>query len=176
MLHAGIIEPLRPIAGIGAFDAPSYVLDISPFVPLLADSKPHNFTLVVEGQGEHGSINEGWLFSASIFTSLDPSGARTTGKILTHSTDSKTTVDIPKDVRDPSTIDPKTLTNFVTRSFRKLSISSTVVTGTGGSKVVTFDQDMTFSNQQSLAPENVYQVSDQMVLGQDAISACLPQE
>ncbi|KAA1074511.1 hypothetical protein PGT21_008337 [Puccinia graminis f. sp. tritici] len=147
----------RPIAAIGAFDAPTYVLDISPFVPLLADSKPHNFTLRVVGQGENGSINEDWVFSAAVFVGLDPSATRTTGSILTHFTDSKTTVEVPKDIRIPPNLDPKSLTSFTTRSFRQLSISSSVVTGTGELKIVKVEQDMTFVNQQTWAADTAYQ-------------------
>ncbi|PLW07813.1 hypothetical protein PCANC_21050 [Puccinia coronata f. sp. avenae] len=147
----------RPIAAIGAFDSPTYVIDISPFIPLLSDSKAHNFTLFVQGQGENGSINPDWIFSASVFASLDPSGARTTGKILTHSTDSKTTVGAASAASTPPKIDPKDLVSFVTHSFRYLSISSTVVTGTGGSQVFKTEQDMTFINQQSWLPGGAYQ-------------------
>ncbi|KAH9443464.1 hypothetical protein Pst134EA_032654 [Puccinia striiformis f. sp. tritici] len=139
----------RPIAAIGAFDAPTYTIDISPFVPLLSDSKPHNFTIFVEGQGEKGSINQEWLFSASVFISLDPTGVRTTGRMLTYLTDSKTTVDVPKEVRIPPNMDPKSLISFATHSFRKLEISSNIVTGTKGAQVVKVEQDMTFINQQS---------------------------
>ncbi|PLW19011.1 hypothetical protein PCANC_09834 [Puccinia coronata f. sp. avenae] len=109
------------------------------------------------GQGENGSINPDWIFSASVFASLDPSGARTTGKILTHSTDSKTTVGAASAASTPPKIDPKDLVSFVTHSFRYLSISSTVVTGTGGSQVFKTEQDMTFINQQSWLPGGAYQ-------------------
>ncbi|OAV95954.1 hypothetical protein PTTG_04787 [Puccinia triticina 1-1 BBBD Race 1] len=148
----------RPIAAIGAFDAPTYVIDISPFVPILADSKPHNFTLRVDGQGENGSINGDWLFSASVFVGLDPSGSRTTGSILTHHTDSQTTVDVPNDARIPPNVDSKTLVRFATHSYRKLSISSSVVTGTGGKKIVTVEQDNTFINQQTWGGGTSYQL------------------
>ncbi|KAI7953962.1 hypothetical protein MJO28_006509 [Puccinia striiformis f. sp. tritici] len=147
----------RPIAAIGAFDAPTYTIDISPFVPLLSDSKPHNFTIFVEGQGEKGSINQEWLFSASVFISLDPTGVRTTGRMLTYLTDSKTTVDVPKEVRIPPNMDPKSLISFATHSFRKLEISSNIVTGTKGAQVVKVEQDMTFINQQSWGPGAAYQ-------------------
>ena len=134
-------------------------MDISPFIPLLSDTKPHNFTIFVEGQGEKGSINQEWLFSASVFMSLDPSGVRTTGSMLTYLTDSKTTVDVPTEVRVPFNMDPKNLVSFATHSFRKLEISSSIVTGTRGIQVVKVEQDMTFINQQSWGPGGTYQVS-----------------
>jgi hypothetical protein len=168
----GSSKLFRPIAAIGAFDSPTYVIDISPFIPLLSDSKAHNFTLFVQGQGENGSINPDWIFSASVFASLDPSGARTTGKILTHSTDSKTTVGAASAASTPPKIDPKDLVSFVTHSFRYLSISSTVVTGTGGSQVFKTEQDMTFINQQSWLPGGAYQVSDDALV-QNSKARCI---
>lgn len=144
----------RPIAAIGAFDAPSYIIDISPFVPYLSDSKAHNFTLVVVGQGINSSINSEWIFSGSVFVTLDPSNARTTGEMITHFTDSNTTVmPLPTEYDLHST----SLVNFVTKSYRKLSISSIVITGSGQPQVVKAEQDYSYSNQQSWIPPGTYQ-------------------
>jgi len=144
----------RPIAAIGAFDAPSYIIDISPFVPYLSDSKAHNFTLVVLGQGVNSSINSEWFFSGSVFVTLDPSNARTIGEMITHFTDSKTTV-----VPLPTGYDQhsSSCVNFVTKSYRKLSISSLVITGSGEPQIVKTEQDYSYSNQQSWIPSGVYQ-------------------
>lgn len=151
----GLKQP-RPIAAIGAFDAPSYIIDISPFVPYLSDSKAHNFTLVVVGQGINSSINSEWIFSGSVFVTLDPSNARTTGEMITHFTDSNTTVmPLPTEYDLHST----SLVNFVTKSYRKLSISSIVITGSGQPQVVKAEQDYSYSNQQSWIPPGTYQVS-----------------
>lgn len=57
----------RPIAAIGALNAPSYTMDITPFVPLLSDGENHNFTIIVEGQGQgNGSTNPKWIISGSM--------------------------------------------------------------------------------------------------------------
>ncbi|KAI9606997.1 hypothetical protein KEM48_001653, partial [Puccinia striiformis f. sp. tritici PST-130] len=128
----------RPIAGIGAFDAPTYILDISPFIPYLSDSKAHNFTMIVEGQ--------------------DPSGARTTGDIISYSTDSNTTVDpSPKGLNFSPDTDSNDSINFVTESYRKLSISSILITGSGEPRLVKFEQDFSYMNEQSWIPRGDYQ-------------------
>ncbi|KAI7962979.1 hypothetical protein MJO28_001073 [Puccinia striiformis f. sp. tritici] len=148
----------RPIAGIGAFDAPTYILDISPFIPYLSDSKAHNFTMMVEGQGENRSINSEWIFSGSVFMTLDPSGARTTGDIISYSTDSNTTVDpSPKGLNFSPDTDSNDSINFVTESYRKLSISSILITGSGEPRLVKFEQDFSYMNEQSWIPRGDYQ-------------------
>ena len=50
----------------GAFDSPTYYVDITPFVPSLCDGKPHTFTLDVVGMGTNFSINQNWIVSGNI--------------------------------------------------------------------------------------------------------------
>ncbi|WAQ88136.1 hypothetical protein PtA15_9A261 [Puccinia triticina] len=76
-----------PIAAYGSLDQPTYQVDITPFLPLLTDSKSHNFTLTVEGQGENRSINSKWFLSGNIAMTLDASGKRTTGEIVGYQTE-----------------------------------------------------------------------------------------
>ncbi|KAI8460217.1 peptide N-acetyl-beta-D-glucosaminyl asparaginase amidase A-domain-containing protein [Phakopsora pachyrhizi] len=155
-----ILSWWRPIAGIGAFDAPAYTIDITPFVPLLADGAPHSFTIAVKGQGENGSINPDWIFSGMALFTVDPSGKQTTGKILNHVTDSKTLVTPPASKSHP--VDGST--QFKVTSYRKLSVSSTVTTGSG-SQVVKFEQDLTFSNTQNRATDQSSQTIVQSSTG-----------
>ncbi|KAK7054899.1 hypothetical protein VNI00_003362 [Paramarasmius palmivorus] len=60
----GFAPPLwRPISAYGALDLPTYFLDVTPFVPLLADGNPHNFSLdVVSAEDDH-VINQNWFVS-----------------------------------------------------------------------------------------------------------------
>ncbi|CAH7669339.1 peptide N-acetyl-beta-D-glucosaminyl asparaginase amidase A-domain-containing protein, partial [Phakopsora pachyrhizi] len=141
-----ILSWWRPIAAIGAFDSPTYTIDITPFVPLLADGASHNFTIVVVGQGEKGSINPQWIFSGMTLFTLDPSGEQTTGKILSHKTDSKTLVTptATKSLYGNESV------QFAVTSYRKLSISSAINTGSG-SQLVKFEQDLSYSNIQKRA-------------------------
>ncbi|KAF2220197.1 peptide N-acetyl-beta-D-glucosaminyl asparaginase amidase A-domain-containing protein [Elsinoe ampelina] len=70
----------RPIVGIDAYDLREDEIDVSPFLPLLTDSRPHNLTLVVSGliPTTNGTIlservNSYWVLSAKLFLWQSPS-------------------------------------------------------------------------------------------------------
>ena len=52
----------------GAGDSPTYYIDITPFLGLLTDDKPHSLSLGVAGMGldPPHSINDNWYVSANI--------------------------------------------------------------------------------------------------------------
>jgi hypothetical protein len=50
----------------GAFDSPTYWIDVTPFLPLLSDGRSHNFTLNVAGMGANHSINGDWIVSGNV--------------------------------------------------------------------------------------------------------------
>lgn len=53
-------ECSSPITSYGAVDLPTYYVDLTPFVPILADGQPHNLTVdVVSGETNH-TINDNW--------------------------------------------------------------------------------------------------------------------
>jgi Peptide N-acetyl-beta-D-glucosaminyl asparaginase amidase A len=56
----------RPMLSYGAFDSPTYYIDITPFVPSLCDGKPHAFTLDVAGMGANFSTNQNWIISGNL--------------------------------------------------------------------------------------------------------------
>ncbi|KAH8925071.1 hypothetical protein BT69DRAFT_1260721 [Atractiella rhizophila] len=149
-----ILSIWRPMAAYGAFDAPTYWIDITPFLPLLTDSKPHNFTLSVAGQGPERTTYANWFISGNIVVKLDKSPKRTTGKMLYYHApdfiDPKTTV--------KATADNATVTEVVTAK-RNIKISSTIVTGSGQVKLVDFEQDLEFYNQQIYKDQAYYEAS-----------------
>ncbi|KAH9819969.1 peptide N-acetyl-beta-D-glucosaminyl asparaginase amidase A-domain-containing protein [Melampsora americana] len=132
----------RPIAAYGAFDQPTYMIDITPFIPTLTDGKSHNFTLSVEGQGVNRTINDNFQLSGNIAIIKDPSGVRTTGKMENY-------VNKPK-VSTGGEICKEGIRTVV-RAQRKLSISSTLITGSG-KKEVTFSQYLSYKNTQLWGP------------------------
>eukprot|EP00897_Mesotaenium_endlicherianum_P001893 jgi/Mesen1/1731/ME000139S00978 len=72
LIYTGGVNPYfwRPVVGIGAFDCPSYTLDITPLVALLVDGgRDHTIGLQVAGIIEGGS----WLVDASLHLWVDPS-------------------------------------------------------------------------------------------------------
>lgn len=146
----------RPIAAYGSLDQPTYTIDITPFLPLLTDSKPHNFTLIVAGQGENGSINSRWYLSGNIAINVDPSGVATTGKILNY----KTTPNIKISGEN---CDGVIFTSV--EASRKLSVESYLVTGGKNKKKVSFNQDLLYENKQNLAVDGNTQQLAQVSTG-----------
>jgi hypothetical protein len=138
------------VAAYGSLDQPTYQIDITPFLPLLTDSAPHNFTLAVEGQGENGSINSKWFLSGNIAITLDASGKRTTGEILSYRTDPY--IQITGGVCGSSIC-------TTTDANRKLYIESSILTGSNQRKKVSFKQDLVYQNRQIFALDGSSQVS-----------------
>ncbi|KAF3511023.1 hypothetical protein F2Q69_00000229 [Brassica cretica] len=67
VIFTGGINPLfwEPVVGIGAFNLPSYDIDLTPFLGMLLDGKAHEFAL---------SVNNGisyWLVDANLHLWLD---------------------------------------------------------------------------------------------------------
>lgn len=97
---AGFVQPMaviftggicpgmwRPMVSFGAFNQPTYTLDLTPFVPLLADGQPHNVSLAVVSAEKNGTIDASWFVSGNIQASLDPSGKPTKGRIVQYEAD-----------------------------------------------------------------------------------------
>ncbi|KAG8158908.1 hypothetical protein KVR01_011351 [Diaporthe batatas] len=57
-----------PVVGIDVFDEKETEIDITPFLPVLCDSRPHNFTLRVVGLDDDGNNSQG---SAMLSTGVD---------------------------------------------------------------------------------------------------------
>ncbi|KAH9447616.1 hypothetical protein MJO29_010919 [Puccinia striiformis f. sp. tritici] len=146
----------RPMAAYGSLDQPTYQIDITPFLPLLTDSKSHNFTLTVEGQGENRSINSKWFLSGNIAITLDASGKRTTGEILGYGT--TPTINVVGGICGVSVC-------TATDASRKLSIESYIVTGSNQKKKVSFKQDLAYQNKQILALDGNSQEVAQLSTG-----------
>ncbi|BGP36823.1 hypothetical protein JCM10449v2_000725 [Rhodotorula kratochvilovae] len=88
VIYTGGANPLlwRPLASLRAFDVPSAFIDVSPFLPMLSDSLPHEFAFSVLGQGKDGSVNDNWFITGALHLVLDPSNppVRTTGRMLSY--------------------------------------------------------------------------------------------
>lgn len=146
VLYTGGAIPLlwRPLASLRAFDIPSFFVDITPFLPILTDTAPHNFTLIVIGQGVDHSINNNWFLTGSLHIKLDKSlpVVRTTGKIVSHTASPFPATSLIGHVDDKL----NKVEAFVT-SQCTLEIVSIVTTGSG-TNLVKVTQDISFSNKQ----------------------------
>lgn len=88
ILFTGGVDPgfWRPIAGYDAYDLPTFEVDVTPWLPLLADGKLHEFALKVVGydsevQGHVGTVGENWYVTGSVFIWTDEAGHQTTGTV-----------------------------------------------------------------------------------------------
>ncbi|CAN6347196.1 unnamed protein product [Urochloa humidicola] len=78
VIYAGGINPLfwQPVAALGAFDLPTYDIELTPFLGRLVDGKAHEITLsVVAGIAE-------WLVDANLHLWLDPGPSNVSAKLV----------------------------------------------------------------------------------------------
>ncbi|KAJ0979305.1 hypothetical protein J5N97_014779 [Dioscorea zingiberensis] len=78
VIHPGSVNPFfwAPVAAIGAYDHPSYDLDITPFIGTLLDGQPHEFGLTVRDCQPY------WLVSANLHLWLDAWSDEVEGKLV----------------------------------------------------------------------------------------------
>lgn len=78
VIFTGGINPLfwEPVVGIGAFDLPSYDIDLTPFLGMLLDGKPRRIGL---GVGDSISF---WLVDANLHLWVDHGVAEVQAKVL----------------------------------------------------------------------------------------------
>lgn len=130
-------------------------MDITPFVPTLTDSTPHNITLTVAGQGlsPPNSINSNWFVSGNVRLTLGTSPARTTGAIRSYNVDPYVRPTVH------GSAGPGNATVHATiGAQRKLKIVSDLVVGGKEKRSVVFEQDLSFSNVQDYANDGSVQV------------------
>jgi hypothetical protein len=82
VVFTGGISPLlwRPEVAFGAFDQPTYLMDITPFLGSLTDGEAHDFALTVVSAEKNQTVL-GWFVSGNVQVQLDSSQERTTGAI-----------------------------------------------------------------------------------------------
>ena len=158
MIFTGGILPTlwRPVSAIGAFDQPTYKVDLTPFVPLLADGKPHVITLDVASAEVDHSILGNWYLSGNIQVVKDHSSKPTTGSILSYSAPLYATTSITGIVTPAA--DGSNNVNITVDATHKLEITSKVVTGSGKTNIVTWTQSLSYSNFQSFLDDANTQV------------------
>lgn len=113
VVYTGGINPLlwRPLTGIMSFNIPAYVLDLSPFLGLLADGKTHNISVSVLNNDDQGY----WLVDVGLLIKEgqqsdkknDTNNRESTHKLLQKSSDNmivKSTFDIYYDTGTQQTV------------------------------------------------------------------------
>jgi len=89
VLFTGGVSPglHRPIVSVEAFDLREKEIDITPFLPLLCDGKPHTFTIriaglddtILKGTALTERVDESWYVTGKIFIWLSDTDGITTG-------------------------------------------------------------------------------------------------
>ncbi|KAG1756769.1 peptide N-acetyl-beta-D-glucosaminyl asparaginase amidase A-domain-containing protein [Suillus paluster] len=143
VIFTGGINPSvwRPITSYGAIDLPTYFLDLTPFAPVFADGLPHTVTLDVASAEANHTLNQNWYVSGLMQVVTDPSGKPTTGKITTYDVQ-------PYAITETTASIGGTDVNITVKAQRSLRIESTVVSGSGTTNNVVFQQNLDFTNTQ----------------------------
>ncbi|OCH93376.1 hypothetical protein OBBRIDRAFT_859505 [Obba rivulosa] len=147
----------RPITSYGALDLPTYFIDLTPFVPILADGNPHNITIDVASAEADHAINQNWFVSGNLQVVTDPSSRPTTGSITVYDAQPFAVSNITGSVAANGDI---IVTVNATRS---IHIEADIVSGSGAHTHVVWSQQLEFSNTQfyldDLNIQNVVQTS-----------------
>ncbi|KAG1772681.1 peptide N-acetyl-beta-D-glucosaminyl asparaginase amidase A-domain-containing protein [Suillus occidentalis] len=143
VIFTGGINPgvWRPITSYGAIDLPTYFLDLTPFAPVFSDGLPHNVTLDVASAETNHTLNQNWYVSGLLQVVTDPSGKRTTGSITTYDAQ-------PYAITETTASIGGADVNVTVKAQRSLKIESTIVSGSGTTNKVVFQQSMDFENTQ----------------------------
>lgn len=152
VIYTGGITPTnwRPLTSYGAYDSPTYWIDITPFLPqLLANESTHAVTLVVRGQGQSPSFNSNWFVSGSIH--IRKGTSRISGKIHKYYAP-----ELEIDTVGGVSNDNRTVWTRVTAR-RRFLVESELQTSEG-IKVVTFSQALDFVNTAQYEDEGWLQV------------------
>lgn len=140
VIYTGGITPTnwRPLTSFGAYDSPTYWIDITPFLPqLLSKTTPHSMTLAVRGQGQNPSFNSNWFVSGSIH--IRKGLSKTSGRMRRYHAP-----DLEISTTGGTLDDNETVWTRVD-AYREFLVESELQTSEG-TKVVTFKQDLQFIN------------------------------
>lgn len=173
----GVVPGLwRPIVGIDAFDLKEDEIDITPWLPLLCDGKPHTFSLRISGLNDHGNgtatlsetTDDYWWVNGKIFVWLDTAGHITTGSSLTRSQPDPT-LQVSSNIFKLANGTNETLVYQVTAK-RHFSLESTIKLS-DGTKTAYWTQDLSYTNFGNYSDQGNIQTNEQMTTGQDISSS-----
>ncbi|KAH9177904.1 peptide N-acetyl-beta-D-glucosaminyl asparaginase amidase A-domain-containing protein [Lactarius sanguifluus] len=154
---AGIAPPgWRPIAPYGALDIPTYHLDLTPFIPILANGQPHKITLDVASAESDHQINQNWYLSGLLQVNLDSSTLPTTGNITLYQADDYA-LSTSSGSNDGDI-------NIIVNASRSIHIEAEIIAGSGEKTKVVFTQNLEYGNvqnyhQQDPNPQQVFQIA-----------------
>ncbi|KAI5900391.1 uncharacterized protein SCHCODRAFT_02607781, partial [Schizophyllum commune H4-8] len=149
----------RPINAINALDLPRYAIDVTPFVPLLTDGEPHNYTLDVASAEEDHAILGNWYVSGLLQVVTGNSEGRTTGNMTVYEVgeyaETDTTGGNTTEGAFEVEVDAK----------RSVHIESVLVDGDGEETTVVWAQDLGYTSKQTFSADYLVQLIDQSTTG-----------
>lgn len=149
----------RPITSYGALDLPTYFLDVTPFVPILADGQAHNFTIdVLSAESDHTTL-QNWFVSGNLQVFTDPSRRPTTGRILRADNQPFAAT------RAVGNVDRDGSLRFTITASRSIHIESEIVSGSGKESHVTWTQAYDYSSSQQWLNNSLIQNMQQTISG-----------
>ncbi|KAH9010509.1 peptide N-acetyl-beta-D-glucosaminyl asparaginase amidase A-domain-containing protein [Lactarius pseudohatsudake] len=144
----------RPITSYGALDMPTYHLDLTPFIPILANGQPHTITLDVASAEPDHQINKNWYLSGLLQVNLDSSTSPTTGNITLYQA-SDYAVSTATGSNDGDI-------NIIVNASRSIHIEAEIISGSGEQTKVVFTQNLEYENVNNfpkLQPPYVFQIA-----------------
>ncbi|KAK1229550.1 hypothetical protein PQX77_007376 [Marasmius sp. AFHP31] len=159
VIYTGGVTPTnwRPLTAYGTYDAPTYWIDITPFLPVLLDEETvHNVTLKVIGQGVNPTINSNWFVSGSVHARIGTS--KVTGQITNYSVP-----EVQVSTTGGASEGNSTVWTKITAQ-RNLEIESKLNMD-GGEVTVKFTQSLNYINEAQYADEGWLQSVNQTTTG-----------
>ncbi|CCM04580.1 uncharacterized protein FIBRA_06761 [Fibroporia radiculosa] len=132
----------QPITSYGALDLPTYFIDLTPFVPVLADGQAHNISIDVVSAETNHTINPNWYVSGNLQVITDSSSKPTTGKILVYD------VQPYAETTTTGSVGANGDVNVTVSASRKILIESEIISGSGEYTYVVWTQNLEYSNTQ----------------------------
>lgn len=161
----GVVPALwTPMVGIDAFDLKEGEIDISPWLGILCDGNPHNFSINVVGLNDNGgssatlssNVGGNWQVTGKVFVWLDASGSITTGAAPT--IDGLTPdIAVSQALTRNATGFNDTL-HYTTKVSRQLSISGSIITSSG-TQAVSWTQSLRHTDDATLSNSGADQVN-----------------
>ena len=131
---------------------PTYFIDLTPFVPVLADGNPHNISIDVVSAEDGHTINQNWFVSGNLQVVTDPSSKPTTGKITKYDVSPFAVTNTTGSVGSNGDV------NVTVSATRNILIEAEIVSGSGKATHVVWSQNLTYSNTQQFLDNTAIQV------------------
>lgn len=160
----------RPIAGIDAFDLKEDEIDITPFLPMIADGQNHKYEIRMAGINDDGkgnanvseTVGDNWVVTGKIFLWLDKENLTTTGSMTVQNTpDPEFKVISSTQKLSNGT---NTTLSYSVLAQRNLVITSSIKTS-DGEREVSWNQSLTYSNSGSFVDDGNTQLVTQITSG-----------